>query len=90
MADDDTKNPYETPERLALRHPAPELGARIIHLIEHEPFEEVAASLGLVLVCLLLSGAENPVEAFDGLTLRLRQALDEGRKAVEEGHTGVH
>ena len=46
--------------------------------------------MGLVLVSLLLSGAENPVEAFDGLTLRLRQALDEGQRAVEEGHTGVH
>ena len=72
------------------RRPAPELGHRIIRIIEHEPFENVVATLGFVLVCALLNGAGNPLEAFDGLCVRLREAVEVGLDDPLDPFDGAH
>jgi hypothetical protein len=77
-------------ERLAPRHEGPELGMRIIRLIDGEPFEEAVASLGLALVFLLFTNLDDPLEAFDSLALRLRQALNEELGGNEAGPARVH
>ena len=59
------------------------LRRRIFELVLCEPFEDAIASLGMVMVTLLLAETHDPLEVFDGLAVRLRETLIDAKRRDE-------
>jgi hypothetical protein len=60
--------------------PPPELGRRIFALVCDKPFHQALPSLGMVIACLLLTEARDPVEAVDDFAVLLRQLVVDARR----------